>query len=120
MTQRALDDALGALGLSTEDVEQCLVSHHHSDHLTMAMGLRQRAGLIVGLGEGEAPQLEATRRTNGLEGFRTVLLAAGATSVLEEIDYYNFFMLGGHIKNQAGDHIESPVPVFGPGPAGGT
>ncbi|UTT67306.1 MBL fold metallo-hydrolase [Janibacter sp. CX7] len=34
-------------------------------------------------------------------------------------DYYNFFMLGGHIKNQAGDHIERQVPVFGPGAAGG-
>ncbi|WP_218005563.1 MBL fold metallo-hydrolase [Janibacter terrae] len=34
-------------------------------------------------------------------------------------DYYNFFMLGGHIKNQAGDHIERPVPIYGPGPAGG-
>jgi ribonuclease BN (tRNA processing enzyme) len=34
-------------------------------------------------------------------------------------DYYNFFLLGGHIKNQLGDHIASPVPVLGPGPAGG-
>lgn len=34
-------------------------------------------------------------------------------------DYYNFFMMGGHIKNQNGDHIESPVPVHGPGSAGG-
>lgn len=34
-------------------------------------------------------------------------------------DYYNFFMLGGHIKNQAGDHIERQVPIYGPGSAGG-
>lgn len=34
-------------------------------------------------------------------------------------DYYNFLMFGGHIKNQAGDHIERQVPVFGPGAAGG-
>lgn len=34
-------------------------------------------------------------------------------------DYYNIFMLGGHIKNQNGDHIERRVPVLGPGPAGG-
>lgn len=34
-------------------------------------------------------------------------------------DYYNFFLMGGHIKNQAGDHIHRPVPVHGPGPAGG-
>jgi ribonuclease BN (tRNA processing enzyme) len=34
-------------------------------------------------------------------------------------DYYNFFLLGGHIKNQLGDHVASAVPVLGPGPAGG-
>lgn len=34
-------------------------------------------------------------------------------------DYYNFFMMGGHIKNQLGDHISSQVPVYGPGSAGG-
>lgn len=34
-------------------------------------------------------------------------------------DYYNFFMMGGHIKNQNGDHITGPVPIHGPGPAGG-
>lgn len=34
-------------------------------------------------------------------------------------DYYNFFMLGGHIKNQLGDHIEQQVKVLGPGKAGG-
>lgn len=85
VAQRALDDALGELGLATQDFEQCLVTHHHRDHLTMAMGLRQRAGLIVGLGEGEAPQLEEIRRVNGLEGSQTLLRAAGATSVLEDL-----------------------------------
>jgi ribonuclease BN (tRNA processing enzyme) len=34
-------------------------------------------------------------------------------------DYYNFFMLGGHIKNQLGDHIDKQVKVLGPGKAGG-
>lgn len=34
-------------------------------------------------------------------------------------DYYNFFMLGGHIKNQLGDHVEQQVKVLGPGKAGG-
>ena len=85
VAQRALDDALGELGLATHDFEQCLVTHHHRDHFTMAMGLRQRAGLIVGLGEGEAPQLEAIRSTHGLEGSHTLLVAAGATSVIEAI-----------------------------------
>lgn len=86
VAQRALDEALRDLGLSTQDVEQCLVTHHHRDHLTMAMGLRQRAGVLVALGEGEAPQLEAIRQAPGLEGARTLLVAAGADSVLEEIE----------------------------------
>lgn len=33
-------------------------------------------------------------------------------------DFYNYFMLGGHIKNQLGDHIDKQVKVFGPGKAG--
>lgn len=34
-------------------------------------------------------------------------------------DYYNFFLLGGHIPNSRGDNIGGPVKVYGPGPAGG-
>jgi len=34
-------------------------------------------------------------------------------------DYYNFFLLGGHIPNSKGDNIGGPVKVYGPGPAGG-
>ncbi|SDC05527.1 Ribonuclease BN, tRNA processing enzyme [Raineyella antarctica] len=34
-------------------------------------------------------------------------------------DYYNFFMLGGHIPNPFGDHIAGPTPIYGPGAAGG-
>lgn len=34
-------------------------------------------------------------------------------------DYYNFFLLGGSVPNQEGDSLAGPVPVYGPGPAGG-
>lgn len=34
-------------------------------------------------------------------------------------DYYNFFLLGGHIPNPFGDNVNKPTPVFGPGPADG-
>ncbi|MET9188527.1 MBL fold metallo-hydrolase [Streptomyces tendae] len=34
-------------------------------------------------------------------------------------DYYNFFLLGGSVPNQEGDQLTGPVPVHGPGPAGG-
>src|SRR3954452_25100567 len=30
-------------------------------------------------------------------------------------DYYNFFLLGGHIPNSRGDNIGGPVKVYGPG-----
>lgn len=87
VAQEALTDALGELGLAPGDFEQCLVTHHHRDHLTMAMGLRRRAGLLVGLGEGEAQQLAAIRSaSDGLEGSRDLLLASGAASVLEELE----------------------------------
>lgn len=33
-------------------------------------------------------------------------------------DYYNYFMLGGHIPNEEGDNLAGPVKVFGPGSAG--
>ena len=28
-------------------------------------------------------------------------------------DYYNFFMLGGHIPNPYGNHISTPTPIYG-------
>ncbi|WP_203721773.1 MBL fold metallo-hydrolase [Streptomyces coelicoflavus] len=34
-------------------------------------------------------------------------------------DYYKFFLLGGSVPNQEGDRLTGPVPVHGPGPAGG-
>lgn len=34
-------------------------------------------------------------------------------------DYYNFFLLGGSVPNQEHDNLTRPVPVYGPGPAGG-
>ncbi|MGN6413140.1 MBL fold metallo-hydrolase [Flexivirga sp.] len=34
-------------------------------------------------------------------------------------DYYNFFLLAGSVPNQEGDSLPGPVPVYGPGPAGG-
>src|SRR5574340_540577 len=34
-------------------------------------------------------------------------------------DYYNFFLLGGHIPNPNGDNLAGPVKIYGPGPADG-
>lgn len=35
------------------------------------------------------------------------------------MDYYNFFLGGGHIPNTEGDTLPGPIKVYGPGPAGG-
>lgn len=83
----ALGAALGRLGLGVTDFGQCLVTHHHRDHYTLAVGLRQRAGLVVGLGEGEAEQLEWMRQPGpAFAGQRPVLLAAGARQVADAVD----------------------------------
>lgn len=34
-------------------------------------------------------------------------------------DYYNFFLLAGHIPNMSGDNLPGAITVHGPGPAGG-
>ncbi|MCD7052790.1 MBL fold metallo-hydrolase [Prescottella equi] len=34
-------------------------------------------------------------------------------------DYYNFFLLGGHLPNRFADHVDQAVNVYGPGSAGG-
>lgn len=84
--QQALSTALGELGLAARDFEQCLVTHHHRDHYTMALGLRRRAGLVVGLGEGEAEQLDAIRSSVGaFSGAHSLLLAADATTVIDQL-----------------------------------
>lgn len=35
------------------------------------------------------------------------------------MDYYNFFLGGGHIPSMEGDTLHGPITVYGPGPAGG-
>lgn len=34
-------------------------------------------------------------------------------------DYYNFFLLGGFVPQPGKDNLVPPIPVYGPGPAGG-
>lgn len=49
VAQRALDDALGELGLATQDFEQCLVTHHHRDHQVLAAQQRVRENAVDGV-----------------------------------------------------------------------
>lgn len=70
---------------------------------------------VVDCGRASVTQfVKAGLRLDSIRGIFLTHLHADHTA-----DYYNFFMLGGHIKNQNGDHIERRVPVLGPGPAGG-
>lgn len=56
--------------------------------------------------------VEAGLRLDSLRGIFLTHLHADHVA-----DYYNFFLLGGHIKNILGDTLAGPVPVYGPGPA---
>lgn len=58
--------------------------------------------------------VEAGLRLDSLRGIFLTHLHADHVA-----DYYNFFLLGGHIENILGDTLAGPVPVYGPGPAGG-
>lgn len=58
--------------------------------------------------------VEAGLRLDSLRGIFLTHLHADHVA-----DYYNFFLLGGHIKNILGDTLTGPVPVYGPGSAGG-
>ncbi|MEO9151250.1 MAG: MBL fold metallo-hydrolase [Lapillicoccus sp.] len=80
----ALDAALATLGLTAADFGQCLVTHHHRDHYTLAVELRRRVGLTVSLGEGERDNMEAAYAVRPV-AFRSQLQSlvdAGAESVL--------------------------------------
>ncbi len=65
--ERALEQALAALGRDFSDIRRFLVTHVHRDHYTMAVALRRRFGTKVALGLGEQPSLRklVTRTRDG-------------------------------------------------------
>ncbi|MGQ0842528.1 MAG: MBL fold metallo-hydrolase [Sporichthyaceae bacterium] len=69
LARTALEEALGSLGYGFEDVRRFLVTHVHRDHYTLGVSLRRTFGTRIGLGAGEAPNLD---RALG-EGPSTVL-----------------------------------------------
>lgn len=80
----ALDEALATLDLSAADFGQCLVTHHHRDHYTLAVELRRRVGMTVSLGEGERGNMDAAyaARPVAFASQRQSLADAGAQAVL--------------------------------------
>lgn len=70
---------------------------------------------VIDCGRASVTQFaEAGLKFNSIRGFFLTHLHADHVA-----DYYNFFMLGGHIPNPFGDRISAPTPIYGPGSAGG-
>lgn len=85
--REALGSALAVIGVKLQDIERCLVTHHHRDHYTLAVELRRRSGLILALGKGERANIEAARKPRrSFSAQRDLLRTAGAFSVLAAID----------------------------------
>lgn len=81
--REALAAGLARLGLAVQDVDRCLVTHHHRDHYTLATELRRTAGVAIALGRGEAPSLAALRIPGRVfEIQRAALRRAGAQELL--------------------------------------
>jgi glyoxylase-like metal-dependent hydrolase (beta-lactamase superfamily II) len=82
--REALESALAVLGAGVPDVRNCLVTHVHRDHYTLAVDLRARAGTSVGLGAGERRNLERVRsyRADRVTATEQRLLTAGATDLV--------------------------------------
>jgi glyoxylase-like metal-dependent hydrolase (beta-lactamase superfamily II) len=83
----ALELALRSLDVSVDDVGRCLVTHHHRDHYTLAVGLRRETGLRVGIGAGEKDNIRVARQVK--EPFaaqRGQLERAGAGDLLGWLD----------------------------------
>ncbi|MEO7062115.1 MAG: MBL fold metallo-hydrolase [Lapillicoccus sp.] len=80
----ALDAALATLDLVAADFSECLVTHHHRDHYTLAVELRRRVGLRVSLGEGELDNIEMAyaERPVAFQSQLQSLRDAGAEPVL--------------------------------------
>ncbi|WP_295702397.1 MBL fold metallo-hydrolase [Lapillicoccus sp.] len=83
----ALDEALATLDLSAGDFAQCLVTHHHRDHYTLAVELRRRVGMTISLGEGERDNMDAAYavRPVAFQSQLKSLADAGAQSVLDMV-----------------------------------
>jgi len=83
----ALNDALSGLGLTAAEVGRCLVTHHHRDHLSLAVQLRRESGVRLGLGAGERGNLEIARSIT-YEPLATqlrLLAAAGAEPLVKQL-----------------------------------
>lgn len=82
-----LQKQLRDLGVDSAAITQCLVTHHHRDHYSMAVQLRRETGLLVCLGEGERHNLEGCRNPErALSLHLAKVRRCGATAILDHAD----------------------------------
>jgi glyoxylase-like metal-dependent hydrolase (beta-lactamase superfamily II) len=73
----ALEQQLGEHGLSVEDIELILITHHHLDHSGLAARIRERSGAQIAAHRGTARWLaEYHERAAEERRFTTALMAA--------------------------------------------
>src|SRR5215216_3232456 len=51
---KALEERLAALGLTVEDIELVLITHHHLDHSALAATIKKRSGARIAAHRGTA------------------------------------------------------------------
>ena len=84
-TPLALSQALEDIGFSISHIDQCYITHMHSDHFTYALDLRNKFGSRIFLGENERPNLDEAMRGNGSRsGLESRIVRSGSSDPILE------------------------------------
>ncbi|MGM7678556.1 MBL fold metallo-hydrolase [Microbacterium sp. A94] len=80
-----LDAALQSIGLGLHSIDEFLITHSHSDHITLGVQLRAEFGMKLSVGKDEEPNIRAVMEHwfNGFKMNFHRLRAAGAGSVAD-------------------------------------
>lgn len=85
-SETILVEALARLGFTPRDVKRIVVTHHHWDHYSRAIGWQRRYGTTVMIGRGERHSIEAFDEQTGAYPVQAqLLLKAGATDLAQTI-----------------------------------
>jgi glyoxylase-like metal-dependent hydrolase (beta-lactamase superfamily II) len=82
-----LQAGMRSLGAELSDIRRFIVTHHHHDHYTLAVMLRQKYGTPISLGAGEEPIIQGILDgwAYGMTPQFGRLRAAGAQSLIDDI-----------------------------------
>ncbi|MGP6177256.1 MBL fold metallo-hydrolase [Microbacterium sp. A196] len=80
-----LEEALQSIGLGLDSIDEFLITHSHSDHITLGVQLRAEFGMKLSIGKDEEPNIRAVMDhwSNGFKLNFERLRAAGAGSVAD-------------------------------------